>query len=98
MYSTYYDSPHGLMNVSNYSTAEDQALLVTECMKSDMFRKVVGTVTYETKALSSFEKKNSTLYQWQNTNKLVGVMPGLIGCKTGITQAAGPCLAGYYED
>ena len=25
-------------------------------------------------------------------------MNGLIGCKTGITNAAGPCFAGYYED
>ena len=25
-------------------------------------------------------------------------MPGMIGTKTGITQPAGPCFAGYYED
>jgi len=24
-------------------------------------------------------------------------MDGLIGCKTGITTAAGPCFAGFYE-
>jgi len=25
-------------------------------------------------------------------------MEGLIGCKTGITNAAGPCFGGYYEN
>ena len=24
-------------------------------------------------------------------------MDGLLGCKTGITDAAGPCFGGYYE-
>ena len=35
-------------------------------------------------------------YNWENTNKLLGV-PGFVGCKTGITPAAGPCLAAAYE-
>ena len=42
MGGTFYDSPHGLSNKLNYSCAEDQAFLVTECMKIDIFRKVVG--------------------------------------------------------
>jgi D-alanyl-D-alanine carboxypeptidase len=25
-------------------------------------------------------------------------MEGLLGCKTGITDAAGPCFGGYYEN
>ena len=33
MSSTVYDSPHGLMNKYNVSSAADQALLVGECMK-----------------------------------------------------------------
>ena len=43
MNNTNYDSPHGLMNKNNYSTAEDQAILISECMKNDAFRTVVGT-------------------------------------------------------
>ena len=27
----------------------------------------------------------------------MGEYDGLIGCKTGITNSAGPCFAGYYE-
>ena len=46
MNNTNYDSPHGLMNKNNYSTAEDQAILISECMKNEAFRKVVGTKIY----------------------------------------------------
>ena len=48
--SSYYDSPHGLMNKSNYSTAEDQAILVSELMKLDFCRKVVNCIEFETTA------------------------------------------------
>lgn len=48
MTNTFYDSPHGLMNKSNYSTASDQVILVNEIMKIDIVRKVVSTVEYET--------------------------------------------------
>ena len=35
-------------------------------------------------------------YRWLNTNRLLG-LDGFIGTKTGITDAAGPCLAACYE-
>jgi len=66
-------------------------------MKIEPFRKIVSTVVYETKPLSGFDKRNPTKYRWENTNKLLGKMDGIIGTKTGITNAAGPCFAGYYE-
>ena len=34
--------------------------------------------------------------QWINSNKLLE-LPGFGGVKTGITEAAGPCLASCYE-
>lgn len=34
--------------------------------------------------------------KWENTNHMLG-MPGYIGCKTGITEAAGPCLSAAYQ-
>lgn len=33
MYDTFYDSPHGLRNERNFSTAYDVSLLTQECMK-----------------------------------------------------------------
>jgi serine-type D-Ala-D-Ala carboxypeptidase (penicillin-binding protein 5/6) len=100
MSSTYFDSPHGLMNKFNYSTASDVAILTAECMKMDLFRKVVGTEEYETQALGGSPNIDGKVnqYKWVNSNKLLGKYPGILGCKTGITAAAGPCFAGYYEN
>ena len=100
MQNSFYDSPHGLMNKNNFSTAADQAILVSECMKLDIFRRVVGTKEYSTSALSGSPVGGggfTNSYKWENSNKLLGKTPGILGCKTGITSAAGPCFAGYYE-
>ena len=51
---------------------------------------------YETESIFSLKEK-LTKYRWENTNKLLGKDKGFIGCKTGITNAAGPCFAGFYE-
>ena len=88
------------MNKLNISSAYDVAILVTECMKLEIFRKVVSTKVFQTKALAGSPKDGSgavTQYHWENSNKLLGKCPGIMGCKTGITNAAGPCFAGYYE-
>ena len=67
-------------------------------MRFGAFRKVVNTRDYHTQAMSGYSHNlKPTLYHWENTNKLLGNMDGLIGCKTGVTTAAGPCFAGYYE-
>ena len=49
-------------------------------------------------------------YEWINTNRLlpgaadyqeddqvVEPLKGTLGCKTGITQSAGPCFAGFFD-
>jgi len=69
-------------------------------MKLDIFRRVVATKEYSTSALSGSPVCGggfTNSYKWENSNKLLGKCPGIIGCKTGITSAAGPCFAGYYE-
>ena len=93
MYSTNYDSPHGLMNKWNYSTAHDTAKLAWNCMQIEEFREIVKTREYE--CYSSTKDGSNRLYRWENTNKLLGV-EGFNGVKTGITDAAGPCLCASY--
>ena len=95
MTKSYYDSPHGLMNKNNLSSAEDQAILISECMKIDAFRKVVGTKVYETKAYVSTGSNGLTNYKWENTNKLLN--KHFISAKTGITPSAGPCLVSHFK-
>ena len=72
------------------------ALLSFECMKISVFCEVVKSVVYETGS-----------YEWLNTNKLLGGVDsdcetgpkpfrGTLGCKTGVTNSAGPCFSGYF--
>ena len=89
MYNTNYDSPHGLVNKNNYSTADDIAILISECMKLEKYRQVVGTK--EMRVTVSNAKGDKRQYFWQNSNKLLGTgdqsekYEGILGCKTGIT-------------
>jgi D-alanyl-D-alanine carboxypeptidase (penicillin-binding protein 5/6) len=62
-------------------------------MQHNDFREVVNTKTYE--CYASTKDGNKRKYQWDNTNKLLGV-DGFNGVKTGVTDAAGPCLAASY--
>jgi D-alanyl-D-alanine carboxypeptidase len=46
MKNSNFDSPHGLCNVFNLSTAFDMGLLTAKCMKIDTFKEVVCTKVY----------------------------------------------------
>jgi len=41
-------------------------------------------------------QESNFIYNWVNTNRLLGI-EGFTGVKTGITEAAGACLASSYE-
>lgn len=97
--NTNFDSPHGLPNYQNTSTAQDVAILTFKCMQIQFFAQIVKTPYYSVETpLRS--------YEWYNTNKLLGVdvdceetvemFEGTLGCKTGITQTAGPCFSGCF--
>lgn len=46
MQNTHFDSPHGLMNIQNVSTAYDMARLLTKAMSLSLFRRIVSTKHY----------------------------------------------------
>lgn len=94
MFSTNFDSPHGLINKYNYSTAYDMSLLTCHCMKYSLFREVVRTKFYTAIPLN---RRSAEPYVWENTNKLLEMCPSFVGCKTGITDTAGPCFSGCFE-
>ena len=52
--------------------------------------------SYEEKLYETIYVANGQHYSWQNTNRLLG-LDGITGAKTGITEAAGPCLACSFE-
>jgi D-alanyl-D-alanine carboxypeptidase len=47
MVNSVFDSPHGLSNVINVSTALDMAILSHHCMQNEVFCEVVKTPFYE---------------------------------------------------
>jgi D-alanyl-D-alanine carboxypeptidase (penicillin-binding protein 5/6) len=64
---TFYDSPHGLINWCNRSTAFDLAKLSCLAMKQPKFRQIVGTKYYKVPKVLSETHKNSRSYVWENT-------------------------------
>lgn len=59
---TYFDSPHGLMNIENVSTAYDMARLSAIAIKNDYFRKIVSTASYTCTAKQKSKDEDSTYY------------------------------------
>jgi len=81
---------HGMFHEDNYSSAHDMAKLCYHMMREPMFKEIVKTVNRE----CSSQKYPGHIYKWSNTNHLLQREPqSCTGIKTGITWAAGPCLA-----
>ena len=81
------------MNKDNKSSAYDIGRLCCEALQIPIFATVVGTINYTCKI--ELDGQQMTM-NWENTNKLLG-RPGWYGVKTGITDAAGPCLASSFR-
>lgn len=70
-------------------------------MKVAMFRTIVATLEYECQAYKTYsngdiDRSRTRTYKWVNTNRMLNEK-GYNGLKTGITEAAGPCLSASYE-
>lgn len=103
--SSFFDSPHGLMNTNSKSSALDMAKLAALCMEDPRFTRVVTTKTFVVKRSENKKRQqsgpataNQRTYRWENTHRLLlEDRPGVSGIKTGITNSAGPCLATAIE-
>jgi D-alanyl-D-alanine carboxypeptidase len=58
MQNSTFDSPHGLCNIFNVSTAFDMGLLTAKCMEIETFKEVVRTKVYSVQT----DREN---YEWQ---------------------------------
>ncbi len=81
MHNSHFANPHGLDAPEHYGSARDLALLMCAAMKNPDFARICGTATYSTHGVS-----------YVNHNKLLWSCDGVIGGKTGYTQAAGRSL------
>ena len=84
---TNFVNPTGLDEDNHYSSAYDMALIAKELMKhEDIFK---YTSIYE----DYLRKGTKNEYWLVNTNKLIKTYNGADGLKTGMTDAAGYCMA-----
>lgn len=81
MHNSHFANPHGLDAAEHYGSARDLALLMCAAMKNPDFARICGASTYSTHGVS-----------YVNHNKLLWNCDGVIGGKTGYTQAAGRSL------
>ena len=96
MKNTHFTNPSGLHNENHYSTVEDIALLLRECLKNETFAMIFSTHTYTTRPMQNFPSGKvlqSTIF-FPAEQKQIS-LPGLIGGKTGFTNPAGHCLASW---
>jgi D-alanyl-D-alanine carboxypeptidase len=83
MHDTTYRSASGLNDVSNLSTALDQAILGRHALRNALLARIAQT---RKKVFPRFGRT------YVNHNRMLVTYPGTIGIKTGWTTAAGGCL------
>lgn len=76
---SHFVNPNGLPNDDHYTTARDLATITCYALKNESFQRIVST--------AYFKERN-----WQNKNKMLHLLSGADGVKTGYTQKAGRCL------
>lgn len=92
--NTNFLTPNGLDNGNKMhkSTAKEMAMIASYALKNETFKKIIST---QEKEISNIE--NTRKFHLSNSNRLLG-KDNVKGIKTGYTNLAGQCFAGYYED
>jgi D-alanyl-D-alanine carboxypeptidase (penicillin-binding protein 5/6) len=91
MTQTRFANPHGLERpgAKAFSTAADVARLSIYAMRRNAFNFIVRQKDRQVVVTGAAGKRG---FRVKNTNELVGE-PGILGLKTGTTNAAGPCVS-----
>ncbi|GCF09432.1 hypothetical protein KDI_29960 [Dictyobacter arantiisoli] len=85
---TYYDyGKNKQADPNEYSTAADLAQLARYAMRNPRFAQIVQIQHYVLPATADHQA-----YNWDTTDELLALYPGIIGIKTGYTLEAGSCL------
>lgn len=88
MTGTRFANPDGMPQPREaISTARDVILLGRVALRNDLLRQIVGRRVVRLPAGTGHRA-----HTWWSTNELLGRRPGVIGIKTGYTNAAGGCV------
>ena len=85
VYSTHFESPHGLDSENHYSTAYDLALITAKARENELFNDIVQSKDIDGSDLG-FTRS------FHNINKMLWQLSNATGVKTGSTGLAGKCL------
>ena len=90
--STSFETPSGLDGEKHFSTAYDMAILAKNALENPDFAVVCGAKTYAAEYGNPPYRRRIT-----NHNKLLSILEGATGVKTGFTKKAGRCLVSSAE-
>jgi len=85
--NSHFVNPHGLYDPQHYSTARDLATIARRALRIPEFSRLVATK----QATIPWPAKGGARVL-VNKNKLLSLMPGADGVKTGFVRESGPCL------
>ena len=84
---THFENPHGLPHPDHVTTAYELACIAREAMQNETFRKIVSADRIQIPWDG---------HEWarvlKNKNKILSLVEGATGIKTGYTESAGRCL------
>lgn len=85
---TAFKNPHGLSAEGHATTAYELGLITVAALKNETFSEIVATKSYSTTPVSP----EYPSHYFVNHNRLLRMLPGANGVKTGYTLASGRCL------
>lgn len=94
---THFNNPNGLPDEMHYTTAADMAKIATAAFKNAQFRRYTETTYYEIPATNKFAETRYLLNHHKMMSGLDYAYEGVLGGKTGYTEAAGNTLVTYAE-
>lgn len=92
MKDTHFSNGCGHDEPEHYSTAQDLAILARKALE---YPEIRGLTAMTDLTIATVDGRRQ--FSFNNTNILLGRIPGVIGLKTGYTPLAGKCLIAYAE-
>lgn len=90
--STHFDNPAGFDSPKHFSSAQDMLIITEEALKNYQLTRIFATKETD---IVSLDKKYK--HQLKNLNRLLSQIQGVLGVKTGYTDAAKENLVTYVE-
>lgn len=92
--NTHIVTVNGLHDDSHYTTASDLSKITAKAMKNNIFKEIVATKEI---VINSTQDEKNKCRLLKNKNKLLKMIDGANGVKTGYTKKAGKCFVGSAE-